>query len=300
MMALDIKADDEIITTPYTWVSTVEMIALLRARPVFVDIDPATFNIDPKHLESVITPRTKAIMPVSLYGQCADMDAINAIADKHNIPVIEDAAQSFGSSYKGKQSCHLSTIGCTSFYPSKPLGCYGEGGAIFTDDDQLAERMKIIRVHGQKRTHEHICIGLNGRFPTIQAAILLEKLKLFPGECEQRRQVAKRYDEAFSKCGALTTPVIPDYNQSVYAQYTMLLDNPDAIQLALKEKDIPAVSYYKVPMHLQPVFKYLNYSKGAFPVAESVASRCLSLPMSPYLSESDQDRVIDAVITATS
>ena len=300
LMALNIKAGDEVITTPYTWISPAEAIALLGARPVFVDIQPDTFNINAKLLETAITSKTKAIMPVSLYGQCADMDAINAIANDKGIPVIEDAAQSFGAKYKGRVSCNLSQIGCTSFFPSKPLGCYGDGGAIFTNDDRLAEQFKAIRVHGQKRKHEHTCVGLNGRFDTIQAAVLIEKLKLFPDECKKRMSIAKRYDDAFDNLDRITTPFISDYNESVYAQYTIRVEDPDSIQKALASNNVPAVSYYKVPMHLQPVFHYLGYDKGSFPVAEALSVTGLSLPMSPYLTEQDQGRVIDSIKQAAS
>ena len=297
-LLIDLKPGDEVIMPANTFIATAWGATLVGATPVFVDCEADSYNIDPAKVEAAITDKTKAIVAVHLYGQPADMDPLRDIAKKHNLFLVEDAAQAHLAEYKGKRVGALSDICSFSFYPGKNLGAYGEGGAVFTDDDQLAERMKEIRVHGQKRKHEHTCIGLNGRFDTMQAAILLEKLKLFPDECKQRTLIAKRYDEAFSKCDSLTTPIIADYNQSVYAQYTILLDNPDALQLTLQENNIPAVAYYKVPMHLQPVFNYLNYSKGAFPITEAVAARCLSLPMSPYLSQTDQDRVIQAIIGA--
>jgi UDP-2-acetamido-2-deoxy-ribo-hexuluronate aminotransferase len=295
LMALGVGAGDEVITVPYTWISTAEVIALLGAKPVFVDIRPDTWNMDETLLEAAITDKTKAIMPVSIYGQCPDMDAINAIAEKYNLPVIEDAAQSFGATYKGKKSCNLSTIGSTSFFPSKPLGCYGDGGALFTNDDELAEKFRWIRVHGQERKHHHPILGINGRMDTLQAAILLEIVEVFLDEVAKRQNLGQTYSESLSHLEGLTTPRIGEHNTSVYAQYTVLSEQREDIQLSLKEKDIPSVSYYSVPLHLQPVFKNLGYQEVDFPVAEKVANQCLSLPMSPYLSEDDQTKVIDAI-----
>ena len=294
-MAIEVGAGDEVITVPYTWISTAEVIALLGAKPVFVDIRPDTWNMDETQLEAFITEKTKAIMPVSIYGQCSDMDAINTIAEKYNLPVIEDAAQSFGATYKGKKSCNLSTIGSTSFFPSKPLGCYGDGGALFTNNDELAEKFRWIRVHGQERKHHHPILGLNGRMDTLQAAILLEILEVFPDEVIKRQNLGQTYSESLTKHQGLTTPRIGDHNTSVYAQYTILSDQREEIQKSLKEKDIPSVSYYSVPLHLQPVFKKLGHKEGDFPVAEKVANQCLSLPMSPYLSEDDQTKVINVI-----
>ena len=295
LMALGVGAGDEVITVPYTWISTAEVVALLGAKPVFVDIRPDTWNMDESQVESAITEKTKAIMPVSIYGQCSDMDAINAIAEKYNLPVIEDAAQSFGATYKGKKSCNLSTIGSTSFFPSKPLGCYGDGGALFTNDDELAKKFRWIRVHGQERKHHHPILGLNGRMDTLQSAILLEILEVFPNEVIKREQLGQTYSESLSKHEGLTTPRIGEHNTSVYAQYTILTEQREEIQQFLKEKDIPSVSYYSVPLHLQPVFKNLGHKEGDFPVAEKVANQCLSLPMSPYLSEDDQTKVINVI-----
>ena len=296
LMALGIGAGDELITVPYTWISTAEVIALLGAKPVFVDIRPDTWNMDESQIEAVITEKTKAIMPVSIYGQCPDMDAINTIAEKYNLPVIEDAAQSFGATYKGKKSCNLSTIGGTSFFPSKPLGCYGDGGALFTNDDELAEKFRWIRVHGQERKHHHPILGINGRMDTIQAAILLEILEVFPDEVVKRQNLGQTYSKSLSYIEGLTTPKIGKHNTSVYAQYTILSEQREEIQQSLKEKGIPSVSYYSVPLHLQPVFKNLNHKERDFPVAEKVANQCLSLPMSPYLSEENQTKVIDALL----
>ncbi len=294
LMALDIGPGDEVITVPYTWISTAEVIALLNAKPVFVDIQD-TFNMDPDLIEAAITPNTKAIMPVSIYGQCADMTRINAIAEKHNIPVIEDGAQSFGATHHGKKSCGLSAIGCTSFFPSKPLGCYGDGGAIFTNDDGLAEKMRQIRVHGQKVKHQHPLVGINGRLDTMQAAILLEKLELFPEECWLRWEAGQCYNELLSEVTGIKTPVISKGNDSVYAQYTLLTENRDKVSNVLKAEGIPSVAYYAVPLHLQGAFTDLGHKAGDFPVAEQVAANCLSLPMHPYLSLEDQKRIASAI-----
>jgi UDP-2-acetamido-2-deoxy-ribo-hexuluronate aminotransferase len=263
---------------------------------VFVDIRPDTWNMDETQVEAAITERTKVIMPVSIYGQCPDVDAINAIAEKYNLPVIEDAAQSFGATYKGKKSCNLSSIGSTSFFPSKPLGCYGDGGALFTNDDEMAEKFRWIRVHGQKRKHHHPILGLNGRMDTLQAAILLEILEVFPDEVAKRHKIGERYSESLSHFEGLTTPRIGEHNTSVYAQYTILSEQTEVIQESLKEKDIPSVSYYSVPLHLQSVFENLGHKKGDFSVAEKVANQCLSLPMSPYLSHDDQTKVIEVIL----
>ncbi|HRP69068.1 MAG TPA: DegT/DnrJ/EryC1/StrS family aminotransferase [Turneriella sp.] len=297
LMALGVKAGDEVITSPFTFIATGEMIALLGAAPVFVDIDPKTYNIDPTKIEAAITPKTKAIMPVSLYGQCADFDAINVIAQKHNLPVIEDAAQSFGAEYKKKKSCNLSTIGCTSFFPSKPLGCYGDGGAVFTNDDELAKKMGYIRLHGQDKRYHHPIIGVNGRMDTLQAAILLPKLDIFPEEVTLREKIGARYSSRLAAHG-ITTPYIEPYNLSVYAQYTVLVDNRETVQKKLQEHGIPTAVHYPIPLNLQPVFAHLNQPKGSFPIAERIAERVVSLPMHPYLDEATQDKIITAVAAA--
>ena len=295
LMALGVGAGDEVITVPYTWISTAEVISLLGAKPIFMDIRPDTWNIDETPLEASITEKTKAIMPVSIYGQCPDMDAINEIAKKYTLPVIEDAAQSFGSTYKGQKSCNLSTIGSTSFFPSKPLGCYGDGGALFTNDDELAEKFRWIRVHGQEHKHHHPILGINGRMDTIQAAILLEILEVFPEEVQKRENLGQTYSAGLDRLYGLETPRIGEHNTSVYAQYTILTEQREEIQKSLKEKEIPSVSYYSVPLHLQPVFENLGHKEGDFPVAEKVANQCLSLPMSPYLTQEDQAKVIDTI-----
>lgn len=297
LMALDIGPGDEVITVPYTWISTAEVIFLLNAKPVFVDIQPDTFNMDPDKIEAAITPDTRAIMPVCIYGQCADMTRINAIAAKHGLPVIEDGAQSFGATHHGKKSCGLSLIGCTSFFPSKPLGCYGDGGAIFTDDDALAEKMRQIRVHGQKVKHQHPLVGINGRLDTLQAAILLEKLEHFPGEVALRQEVADRYNSLLSASNLQPQTVLPGFT-SVYAQYTILTENRDELSKTLKAAGIPSVAYYTAPLHLQGAFKDLGHQPGDFPVAEQVAAQCLSLPMSPYTRETEQEKVAETIGTS--
>ncbi|AFM10972.1 DegT/DnrJ/EryC1/StrS family aminotransferase [Turneriella parva] len=299
LMALGVKAGDEVITTPFTFIATGEMIALIGAKPVFVDIDEKTYNMDPSKIEAAITKKTKAIMPVSLYGQCADFDAINAIAAKHNLPVIEDAAQSFGATYKGKKSCNLSTIGSTSFFPSKPLGCYGDGGAVFTNDDELAKVMGYIRLHGQDRRYHHPIIGLNGRMDTLQAAIMLPKLAIFPEEVELRAKIGKRYSELLAAKG-IKTPFIEAHNTSVYAQYTVLVNDRESVAKKLQDKGVPTAVHYPIPLNLQPVFGYLNQPKGSFPIAERIAEQVISLPMHPYLSEKDQDTIVTAVAAAVS
>lgn len=293
LMALGIGLGDEVITSPFTFIATGEMIALAGARPVFVDIDPRTYNIDPAKIEAAITSRTKAILPVSLYGQCADFDAINAIAVRYNLPVIEDGAQSFGATYKGRRSCGLSTIGSTSFFPSKPLGGYGDGGALFTDDDTLAKAMREIRVHGQDRRYHHPRLGVNGRLDTLQAAVLLAKFEIFDWEVEQRERVGSRYDALLRD--VVTTPFVEQHNTCVYAQYTVQVDKRDHVQKQLQDKGLPTAVHYPVPLHLQPVFAALGYGEGEFPIAEAAACRVMSLPMHPYLQEVDQQLVANAL-----
>ena len=296
MMALGVGAGDEVITSPFTFIATGEMIALLGAVPVFVDIDPQTYNLDPALLEAAITPRTRAIMPVSLYGQCAEFDAINAIAAKHGLPVIEDGCQSFGATYKGRRSCGLSTIGCTSFFPSKPLGCYGDGGACFTDDEALAVRMRQIMSHGQDRRYHHPLPGINGRLDTLQAAILLTKLELFDDEVAARERIGARYTELLK--GSVGTPMLAAGCSSVYAQYTIQVANREELAKVLQAQGIPTAVHYPVPLHLQPVFQGLGKPVGSFPVAEQVAERVISLPMHPYLTDEQQCRIAAAVTAA--
>lgn len=295
LMALEIGPGEEVITVPYTWISTAEVVSLLQARPVFVDIQPDTYNMNPDLLEAVITPRTRAIMPVGIYGQCADMTRIKAIAATHGIPVIEDAAQCFGATHQGKKACGLSSIGCTSFFPSKPLGCYGDGGAIFTNNDALAEKIRQIRIHGQKVKHQHPLIGINGRLDTIQAAILLKKLAIFSEECELRRVAGGHYDTLLSDIPGIKIPIISECNESVYAQYTILAAERDKLSVHLATTGIPSVAYYAVPLHLQGAFAMLGYKQGDFPVAEHVASHCLSLPISPYIIPTDQELVAETI-----
>ena len=287
MMALGVGAGDEVITTPFTFVATAETIALLGAKPVFVDVRPDTYNIVPELIEDAITEKTKAIIPVSLYGQCADFDEINEIAVRHGIPVIEDGAQSFGATYKGRKSCALSTIGCTSFFPSKPLGAYGDGGACFTDDDEFAKAMREIRVHGQDRRYHHPRVGVNGRLDTIQAAVLLAKMDIFEEEVALRAEVGARYTELFAGADVIP-PYIESFNTSVYAQYTIQVDDREAVQAKLKEMDIPTAVHYPVPLHMQPAFED---RENAFPVAEALAKRVISLPMHPRLSLEDQKTI---------
>jgi UDP-2-acetamido-2-deoxy-ribo-hexuluronate aminotransferase len=296
LMALGVGAGDEVITTPFTFVATVETIALLGATPVFVDIDPRTYNLDPALLAAAITPRTKAVMAVSLYGQCAEMDAINAIASERGIAVIEDAAQSFGATYKGRQSCHLSTIGCTSFFPSKPLGCYGDGGACFTDDEQVAMRMQQLRVHGQDRRYHHPLVGINGRLDSLQAAVLLGKLEAFDSEVRLRGELGARYSAELH--GAVRTPHVEPHNTSVYAQYTIQVEDRDRFQERLQAEGIPTAIHYPVPLHLQPAFARRELGRGSFPVAENAADRVISLPMHPYLRADEQQKIVAAVLAA--
>ena len=295
LMALDIKAGDEVITTPFTFVATAEMIVLAGAKPVFVDVQPDTCNIDVSKIEARITSRTRAIMPVSLYGQPADMDEINALASKHGLAVIEDAAQSFGAEYKGRKSCHLSTVGAASFFPSKPLGCYGDGGALFTDDDMLAEAMREIRVHGQKRRYHHTRVGVGGRMDTLQCAVVLAKLERFEWEVEQRLQVGARYQRQFAglREGTRAVAVRPDRN-SVYAQFTLISDRREQIVAHLKAAGIPTAIHYPASIHEQPAYAYLCSSDES-PVAIELSRRVFSLPMHATLDRETQDRIVGAV-----
>ena len=300
LMAIGIKPGDEVITTPFTFIATGEVIALLGAKPVFVDIEPRTYNIDPALIEAAITPKTRVIMPVSLYGQCAEFDAINAIAAKHGLTVIEDACQSFGATYKGRKSCALSPIACTSFFPSKPLGCYGDGGACFTDDDALAVKMRQVMNHGQDRRYHHPMIGINGRCDTLQAAILLAKFDIFAKEVALRTEVGAKYSNLFNAAAGdrITTPFIESYNTSVYAQYTIQVDNRDALQQALQAQGVPTAVHYPVPLNLQPAFATKDKAAECFPVAEAVAGRVMSLPMHPYLDDATMAIIVAAVCNA--
>nr|WP_218953036.1 DegT/DnrJ/EryC1/StrS family aminotransferase [Pseudomonas sp. BMW13] len=287
-MALGIGPGDEVITPGFTYIATAETVALLGAKPVYVDVDPRTYNLDPQSLEAAITPRTKAIVPVSLYGQCADFDAINTIAVRHGIPVIEDAAQSFGAMYKGKRSCNLSTIACTSFFPSKPLGCYGDGGAIFTNDDELAKVMRQIARHGQDRRYHHIRVGVNSRLDTLQAAILLPKLEIFSRELELREQVSQSYSRLLQEAG-IATPFIEAHNFSAWAQYTVQIANREQVQERLKAANIPTAVHYPIPLNRQPAVKD---DAVRLPVGEALAQRVMSLPLHPYLDDASQRFII--------
>jgi UDP-2-acetamido-2-deoxy-ribo-hexuluronate aminotransferase len=292
LRALEIGPGDEVITVPFTWISSAEAIGLVGATPVFVDIDPVDFNIDVTKLEAAITPRTKAIMPVSLFGQMPDYAEINRIAAKYHLPVLEDGAQSFGASQHGRKSCVVTTIGSTSFFPAKPLGCYGDGGALFSNDDNLAARMRDIRTHGGKR-HHHTVLGMNGRFDTLQAAVVLAKLPHFAAEVEARSRIGARYSELLE--GVCATPEVRPGNVHVYAQYTIRVPDRDGLGTKLKERGIPTAVYYPKCLHEQPVFAGLGYKWGDFPAAERASREVISLPMHPFLTEKDQDRVVDAV-----
>jgi len=298
LMALGVRAGDEVITTPFSFIATSETIALLGATPVYVDINPASYNLDPAKLEQAISPCTKAIIPVSLYGQPADFPAINAIANRHGLPVIEDGAQSFGSTQQGHRSCSLSTIGTTSFFPSKPLGGYGDGGACFTNDPELADRMRRISRHGQERRYFHSDIGVNGRIDTLQAAILLAKWPNFQQEVEARCRIGAAYSLKLNETGITTTPQLTDGNTSVFAQYTVQVENRAAVQAALKDQGIPTAVHYPTLLCQQPALRcqHSHCSNGCHtPLALAASERVLSLPMHPWLSEADQDRVVSAL-----
>lgn len=296
MMALDIGPGSEVITTPFTFAATAEMIVLLGATPVFVDIEPDTCNIDTSKIEAKITPRTKAIMPVSLYGQAADMKEINEIAERHGLTVIEDAAQSFGADYQGSKSCNLSAIGCTSFFPSKPLGCYGDGGALFTQDAELAKAFREIRVHGQSRRYVHSRVGVGGRMDTIQCAVLLSKLEVFEDEVQKRLHLGTRYNMLLDQAGIERVQQRQDRN-SMFAQYTVFVDNRAEVQQKLQLAGIPTAVHYPVPLNAQPA-----YAKYAVPNeavnTEWAAAHVMSLPMSAYLTEDQQDQIVENLVGA--
>jgi len=281
MMALGIKKGDEVITTPFSFIATAETIAFLGATPIFVDIEEDTYNIDTSKIEDKITSKTKIIMPVSLYGQPSNMDEINHIAKKYSLKVIEDAAQSFGASYKGKKSCNLSDIGCTSFFPAKPLGCFGDGGAVFTNDDALAKKIRSLRVHGQTARYHHKYIGMGGRMDTIQAAVLRVKLKYYKNDLHKRQEVALLYKKF------LNIQSSPVDRSSAWAQFSLRVKNREQIQKALKDEGIPTAVHYPKPLHLQECFQYLGYKKGDFINAEKVSEEIISLPMNPYLSKQE-------------
>jgi len=275
--------------------STAEVVSFIGAKPVFVDIDETTYNIDPAGIEAVITDRTKGIIPVDLFGLCADYDAINAVASKHGLFVIEDAAQSLGAEYKGRRACSLAEQACTSFFPAKPFGCYGDGGMVLTDCDELADIHRSLHVHGKgDNKYDNIRIGVNSRLDTIQAAIMLAKLPHFEDEIRMRQEVAARYATGLGQ--AVVTPCIPDDCLSVYAQYCVLCVDRDGTQAALKEADIPSAIYYPTPLHLQTAYQYLGCKQGDFPVSERIADCILALPMHPFMTEEDQQQVIGAIV----
>ena len=292
MRALGIGPGDEVITVPFTWISTAETISQVGATPVFVDIDPTTFNLDPRRLAAAITPRTKAIMPVSLFGQMPDLEAITAIAG--TIPVIEDGAQSFGATRHGRRSCGVTAIGSTSFFPAKPLGCYGDGGALFSGDDALAARMRAIRTHGGEKRHHHPYIGMNGRLDTLQAAIVLAKLAVWDDEVAARGRVGALYGSSIGRRSVVAPAVAPG-NTHVYAQYTVRVPNRDAVAERLKAEGIPTAVYYPKCLHEQPCFAHLGRRLGDFPESERASREVLSLPMHPRLDPRTQDRIVAAL-----
>lgn len=295
LMALGVGPGDEVITTPFSFFATAEVISLVGATPVFVDIEDVAYNIDASKIEAAITPKTKAIMPVSLYGQPADFDEINAIAAKHKIPVIEDAAQSFGAPYKGKRSCGLTYVGCTSFFPAKPLGAYGDGGAVFTNDAELAKKMEMIRVHGQAGRYNHVMMGINGRLDTIQCAVLIEKLKRYDWELERRNRIARAYNEGFASLGSrCVAPRLRADRGSVWAQYTVLVENRTAFAEALKARGVPTSVHYPSLLPHQPVYREMGV-KGSWPVAEKIAAHCISLPMWPDMTDEQVAHVVKSV-----
>ena len=317
MMALDIKPGDEVITTPFTFIATAETIAFLGATPVFVDIDEKTYNIDPNKIETAITPKTKAIMPVSLYGQPSDMDAIQAIVDKtlktknQKLYTIIDGAQSFGSTYNGITDSNLGDISTTSFFPAKPLGCYGDGGAIFTNDQKLATKIQSLRLHGQSKRYHHQYIGMGGRLDTIQAAVLNVKLKYYEKDLSLRQKVARKYTEALrekvegrsEKDYDIVLPYVDERSKSAWAQYSIRIKPSafnlqpstslrDNLQESLKEKGIPTAVHYPMPLHLQECFIYLGYKEGDFPISEKVSKEIMSLPMNPYVSDEKIEYIV--------
>ena len=287
MMALDIKPGDEIITTPFTFIATAETIAFLGAKPVFVDIDEKTYNINATKIEMAITDKTKAIIPVSLYGQPAAMDEIQTMATKHNLKVIIDGAQSFGSTYNSKTDSNLGDISTTSFFPAKPLGCYGDGGAVFTNNEELANKMKSLRLHGQSKRYHHKYIGMGGRLDTMQAAVLNIKLKYYPKDLALRQEIASKYTKALENKLNLVLPYVDKKSTSAWAQYSVRVKNRDELQVKLKAAGIPTAVHYPMPLHLQECFKYLGYKKGDFPISEIVSDEIMSLPMNPYITDKE-------------
>lgn len=295
LLAHGIGRGDEVITVPFTFAASAEVPAFLGACPVFVDIDEQNYTIDPESIERAITPRTRAIIPVSLYGHPADMDAINDIASRHNLVVIEDACQSFGSLYKGRRSCGLSQYGATSFFPSKPLGCYGDGGMLFTSDDAMAAKIRSLVAHGQSKRYEHKYVGLNFRLDTLQSAVMLAKWPHFEDEANARQRIGSQYSECFAGTSIITQKIESWCNRSVYAQYSIRISQRDEVIRELKDQGIPTAVHYPVPLHLQEAYRYLGYKEGDFPISEQVACEIVSLPMHPFLTDADIIRIANAV-----
>ena len=319
LMAYGVGPGDAIFTSPFTFVATAEVISLLGATPVFVDIEPDTFNIDPDQLEKAITalenkdpqihplPKgfeslmPRGVIPVDLFGQPADYDRINALAAHKGLFVIEDAAQSFGAEYKGKKACSLADVGATSFFPAKPLGCYGDGGMVFTDDDTLFDKMASVRVHGKgSDKYDNVRIGINGRCDTLQAAILLAKFEIFPEEMDLRQVVANRYTSALKENPHIQTPLVREGSLSAWAQYSLVSEKKDSILSALKKAGIPTAVYYPKPLHLQGAYAYLGHKPGDYPVSEDKAEKIFSLPMHPYLTETEQRQITEVILAAAS
>lgn len=308
LMAYKIGPGDAVLTTPFTFIATAEVISILGATPIFIDIDPETYNIDPHKIKEALgkikepSLKPKAIIAVNLFGLPADYDAINEIAKDNNLIIIEDAAQSFGAEYKGRKSCSFGDIACTSFFPAKPLGCYGDGGMCFTNEAQIETFLKSIRVHGQgNHKYDNVRIGINGRIDTMQAAILLAKFDIFSDEIKMRQEAAIRYSTLLSSIAFLKAPVIPDEYQSAWAQYSILAENEKQREMllsALNKEKIPSAIYYPKPLHQQEAFSFLGYKKGDFPVSEDAAARIFSLPMHPYLKEEDQVKIADVLKNA--
>ena len=292
LMAYDVQPGDEILVPAFTFIATASMVSFYKAIPVFVDVVPHTYTMNPEKIAEKITPRTRGIIPVSLYGQCADMDAINAIAVKNKLWVMEDAAQSFGATYKSRQSCNLSDMATTSFFPAKPLGGFGDGGAVFTDDDRLAEKLRVLRNHGQVKRYHHEYIGMNGRMDTLQAAVLKVKLKYFPEEVELRNKAAMQYTELLEGIAAL--PTVLKHNSSTWAQYTIRVPNRDAVRAKLTESGIPTAVHYPLPLGKQKAFSYLK-DTDTYPVADDLASTVLSLPMHAFITSEEQNQVVKAL-----
>lgn len=298
LMALGVGAGDEVISTPFTFIATAEAIAFLGAKPVFVDIDPQTYNLNPSLIEKAITSKTKAILPVSLYGQVCEMDEINSIAQKYNLSVIEDGAQSFGATYKGKYSCSLTPLATTSFFPSKPLGGYGDGGAVFAQSEEVANKIRSLLSHGQSKRYVHQYIGMNARMDSIQASILCVKLRYFQDEIIQRQKVALNYTESLNNAKLndyVRIPYIQPYNSSVFAQYSLYVQDRDGLSEYLKSHSIPTAIHYPKPLHLQEAFAFLGYKKGDFPISEDVSKHILSIPMSAFITEEEQEEVVKRI-----